>query len=45
MGGRVSAESALGEGSQFSFSLQVASPAPDPPADELKKPDADLTRA
>ena len=45
MGGRVSAQSVIGEGSQFSFTLPVASTPPDMPTNEQKNSDAGLTRA
>jgi signal transduction histidine kinase len=41
MGGSVAAVSAVGEGSTFSFTLQIA----DPPTRPIKNPDAGLTRA
>jgi signal transduction histidine kinase len=41
MGGSVAAASAVGEGSTFTFTLQIA----DPPTWPIKNPDAGLTRA
>ena len=45
MGGQVSAQSVVGEGSQFSFTLPVAGTPLDIPTNEQKNSDADLTRA
>jgi two-component system, OmpR family, phosphate regulon sensor histidine kinase PhoR len=45
MGGQASAESALGEGSQFSFTLPLAGRPLDPPTTGQDNPDAGLTHA
>lgn len=45
MGGQVSAQSVVGEGSQFAFSLPVADDPLDVPTNGQRKPDAGLTRA
>jgi histidine kinase len=45
MGGSVAAESVVGEGSRFSFTLQVAGGAPSAPTGSVKNADASLTQA